>query len=824
MLLRNIVKGSKNFAFLQKSRARLATLVDLLYPGTFTLYFMPPETQRPKLALLWDSLFPGVDGGASGVATAMHGEEYASETDDFLRWIKPLTQHLRGDIHAVKTDNGPSCRRSPLPEPLLRAHFAGGAQVGLYTMAKGADTTRVALLDLDSHQGATGWPEMVTTARRLSARAEQRGLKAHAFRSSGGRGVHLIFVWREPQHAYSVRLLLRKLLTAEGLSDGAGGVVASQVEIFPKQDLCFDCGHMFILPLGGKSCPLDLSGDGEVLLPRRAVLESWWKWRASAAVPVLDRPAPRSVNVDDLTIDLQTLKAYCDLIPNEGDHELPYEQGEQGRSYLQLMMAVHRGSSGSDEGLSIAGEMFSRSGKYQSENLEYKWASITPREGGITVRTLINAAKFYAPEAAHAIEMKTVEEGFEAREATPEELAKKPEAVNKPFLRDVDSMRVGGFLDAPPAPRRFIFKGLLPLGTVTLLGAAGGTGKSQFAIQMGMCAATGDAVAGQWEVEERGASLLLCSEDETEELHRRVHNTFDQMTATDDEDTKRTKRATVAGNLFVTSLVGSDVRLITQESRGGWSVNRARVQEIITTANRIPDLKLIVLDPASRFRAGDENDADGGTRFIEVLEQIKAATGATVLATAHVNKNATRGADDSSSAFRGASALTDGARMALLLRAMNEREAKAKKVKPADAWKYLRVDTGKFNYGPPVRETWLKKGVGGFLHRVANVEPEQEAAEAMSESALRSAIVRLLRDRAVREEFYSVKAFNTTFGGLNKLLGVSERQLRALVDIMVDVGQLKIIPHPIPQRGAKGVLAPGEKPVEQEDFDDLAAE
>jgi hypothetical protein len=446
-------------------------------------------------------------------------------------------------------------------------------------------------------------------------------------------------------------------------------------------------------------------------------------------------------------------------------------------------------------------------------------ASITPRENGITVRTLINAAKFYAPEAAHAIEMKSVEDGFDALDAPPED-----QPAKKSFLGGIDSMRVGSFLDAPPPPRRYLLANFLPAATVALAGAAGGTGKSQFSIQAGLCLATGDKLADHWEVREKGASLLLCSEDESEELHRRVHNTFEQMTAGEDAEAKRVKRAAIVNNFFVTSLVGDDVRLLKQEQRGGWSINTARVQEIIAAAQQIPDLKLIVLDPASRFRGGDENDSDGATRFIEVLERIRAATGATVLVTAHVNKTSIKDDDPSNTAFRGASGLTDGARMTFMMSTLTEAAARTKGIPVADRWKYVRVDTGKFNYGPPVREVWLKKGVGGFLHRLGNeeFEPERGASKAFSENELRAAIVNLVRDRAAQEKYYSPKGFRDTFGGADKMLGVSDRRLREILPAMINDGQLREVAHPAPRGGVRTALLTGETPVSTDDSDALA--
>ncbi|MFM0387778.1 VapE domain-containing protein [Paraburkholderia dipogonis] len=329
-----------------------------------------------------------------------------------------MRQRLRADIHAAKTADGPKCRRKPLTDAALLAHFHGGEPVGLYPMAEGSETTRVAVLDFDSHGGATPWVAMFDTAQRVALTAASRGLVAHGFRSSGGRGVHLIFVWDTPQHAYSVRQLMFEVLESNDLKNGAsGGIAAGFVEVFPKNDFCADCGNMFVLPLGGKSLPLDLDDLDTEPMPREWALRR--DWVASAPVPVLERPAPRPVSVDGLTMDLARVKAYCDLIPNSGDDELTYEDGPEGRSYFELMTAVHRATDGSDEGLAIAADMFGRAAIFKMDNLEYKWASITPREGGISVRTLIAAARHYAPEAVAALELVEIENDFDKLPAEP---------------------------------------------------------------------------------------------------------------------------------------------------------------------------------------------------------------------------------------------------------------------------------------------------------------------------------------------------------------------------------------------------------------------
>ena len=88
-------------------------------------------------------------------------------------------------------------------------------------------------------------------------------------------------------------------------------------------------------------------------------------------------------------------------------------------------------------------------------------------------------------------------------------------------------------------------------------------------------------------------------------------------------------------------------------------------EEGLTAAlNERPDL--IILDPASRFSTGDDNDNRIATRFIQYLESLRKAGGedTTLLFTHHTRMDKGGSMADS---IRGASALRDGVRWALLL-------------------------------------------------------------------------------------------------------------------------------------------------------------
>ncbi len=149
----------------------------------------------------------------------------------------------------------------PLADPLIDAHLDGGYPVGACPIAPGSSTTQCAVLDFDSHKGETPWERMVEVAIEVIDALEESGLHAIPFRSSGGSGIHLIMLWREPQDAYSVREALRIALGKCGLKSGVGGIAKSEVEIFPKQDSvpADGFGSMFVLPLSNKSCALKVT-------------------------------------------------------------------------------------------------------------------------------------------------------------------------------------------------------------------------------------------------------------------------------------------------------------------------------------------------------------------------------------------------------------------------------------------------------------------------------------------------------------------------------------------------------------------------------------
>lgn len=169
--------------------------------------------------------------------------------------LMPLVERMHRGHCWIKTPDGPRRLAQPFTEFMLAEHCAGRKAYGLCPIAPGESVTRVALLDLDSHDGATEWPEMLRVAGDLVFALRQEGLDPIPWRSSGGRGVHIYLLWDTPQDAHSVRQMLIGVLAMLGYANGTAGVVNKQIEVFPKQDAvpADGYGSMFILPLAGAS-------------------------------------------------------------------------------------------------------------------------------------------------------------------------------------------------------------------------------------------------------------------------------------------------------------------------------------------------------------------------------------------------------------------------------------------------------------------------------------------------------------------------------------------------------------------------------------------
>lgn len=376
-----------------------------------------------------------------------------------------------------------------------------------------------------------------------------------------------------------------------------------------------------------------------------------------------------------------------------------------------------------------------------------------------------------------------------ARPVTLAEVA--PE--ERPVL-ELSALGIAGMLDSPPPERRWLLADVLPLGVVGLLAAGGGTGKSYLTIQLAISVVAGVPFLGL-EVKEQGAALILAAEDETDEIHRRLWRIVQQYRQDGLLDEGRLEL--LRERLFIASRVGVDNRL-TIES-GGEVIRTGMTKKLINTIEELPRVVLLVLDPVSRFRSGDENDNDAATRFVEAVETLRAATGATVLLPHHVSKaGLSAGAERLSvEGLRGASALVDGVRWAGAMATLRKDAAKDYGIKEEDAGRFVRLDVVKNNYAAPWPGMWLERGPGGVLIPTKLEARRDHDRQRKGDERYRELLPKLqglIRQHAEQGDPLTRRKLRD-YAGVAGMFGVGDQTLRGIVERAIAEGEIKA--HPI---------------------------
>ncbi len=216
----------------------------------------------------------------------------------------------------------------------------------------------------------------------------------------------------------------------------------------------------------------------------------------------------------------------------------------------------------------------------------------------------------------------------------------------EPAPGDLEPMDWGELANLEPEPTSWRLDGWLPEGTVTLLSANGGVGKSNLSLQLGVALTQGAPFMGV--VTAPSKVLVLSGEDEARTVHFRVANICADQGLQLHE---------LRNRLVVYDLTQADCVLW----RDGHVTDR--MQWLADTAVRTK-AQVIVIDNASDVFADNENDRTAVRGFMRALNLIAHVTGAAVLLLAHVDKASVRsGAGmDSMTTFSGSTAWNNSAR------------------------------------------------------------------------------------------------------------------------------------------------------------------
>lgn len=615
--------------------------------------------------------------------------------DSLYDALAHLARHCSTVAHWVRTPRGPVCR----PEPLRKQHLVDhleprGPQIGLAPIAPGESTTRVALIDCDDHRRTLDWDSMTAAVQPLLVALRERGLQPIPFRSSGGRGIHLFLLWETPQDARSVRHLLRAAAAQAGFGVGTGGVVAREVEIFPKQDRVppDGYGNMFWLPLARESVPLN--HHLQPVLHDEAAHISFWPVSApvaeSRAEPAADSPPP-PVAREAAAPALSEVRALLARIPNT---DLDYDR------WRDVIFAIHHATGGSPEGLALAMEWSAQSRKHDPDFLATRvWPYIRSERDGalITFGSLLHWATDTPADPSVFPDMGPLP----AVDWWPEEPDDHRPAQGR-FLFARDGRAT---LRNEHPPRDEVIRDLLPAGKVWVLAGAGGSYKTASLLHRAACVALGRPYAG-CAVPEPGASLLLLGEENEDEIDRRLSALADTM------QLSAAERQTLRERVRVYSAVGEDMYFARWDY--GRLVPTELPDQIIERAQRLQaetgvPVRLIALDHWLLIAGGDANSNNDAAVTMALAGRVAKITNAAVIIAAHVPKHAAQKDRPDQFDVLGAGAVVNLARGASVARRMTAKEAQVYGIPEEDRDHYVSETVVKANTTSTGRVYWHRR-------------------------------------------------------------------------------------------------------------------
>jgi len=243
-------------------------------------------------------------------------------------------------------------------------------------------------------------------------------------------------------------------------------------------------------------------------------------------------------------------------------------------------------------------------------------------------------------------------------------------------------------------PRQWLYGTELIRGFVTVLVAPGGTGKSAYAMAVGISLAARRAFLGSHIFSPVNVAVINL-DDPMDELERRVAAV---MLA------HRIRREDLEGRLFLEDCDGHGLTLAApaRDDNGFYVANPDELA--LTNLIRENDIGLIVCDPFAESHTLEENSNPQMIQAAAVWRRIARATNCAVLLVHHVRKGDTTGID----AARGAKALTDSARVGLLMTTMSEAEAEQFGIDDDDRLGFVRLDDAKRNMAPAAKARWFQ--------------------------------------------------------------------------------------------------------------------
>jgi len=329
---------------------------------------------------------------------------------------------------------------------------------------------------------------------------------------------------------------------------------------------------------------------------------------------------------------------------------------------------------------------------------------------------------------------------------------------------------------------------VLPLGEVGVLAAPGGTGKTWLLLQMAIGIASGTGIcdfglAGPlWRPVRPAPVLILTAEERAIDLQARLWKICQALALAGQP------RAWLLEHLHIASLRGSDCLLVSREGKSMKWLRTDAADLIRKVAGEIPGVELVVVEPISRLRGGDEQDAAATSALVAYLEKLSLETGASVLTAAHVAKWARENSELTQDAIRGTSALVDGLRWACMMRGMLESEAISTGTLPEDRRGKVQIALAKSNNVVAGSNEWLEQMSSGVLRLVRMGAAPRETGDERYEVVLG----RVLDFVAEHPGEHTITSLSDGMGGMDGYFRCGQKALRAILARAVEEGRLRV--------------------------------
>lgn len=356
---------------------------------------------------------------------------------------------------------------------------------------------------------------------------------------------------------------------------------------------------------------------------------------------------------------------------------------------------------------------------------------------------------------------------------------------------DLSQGSIHSMLDKPPRRQEFLIKDILPKDIVAVLAGAGSMGKGYATLQLAFSVATGLPWLDM-ETESPGSVLMLSSEDDAQEIHRRIWKIaryYRENVCKPEEWPKF--EGLLKNRLYIIDRTGKDNRLTSKIARQ--TVRSDFSDSIVREVKKLDEPALVILDPLSRFDGGEPNDNADATKLIEAVEYIRKKTGTTVVLPHHVNKASLRDGDSAQHAVRGASGIVDGARWVGLLYTPKDNAKNRSKYAPKEKRLYFKVVKG--NYIKPDTGRWLVRGAGGVL-RPEKAETEDTRSTRDREKDDYPICLRRIQDLLHKKGAMPKRRIEDSYGGKDNLLRTGKTRVRNIIKRAIEEGDLILRPDP----------------------------